>query len=163
MTTISLKRSKELVTLSGNHHEGLLIVWKIRQGIRLSVSNTRISNFVLHAYSNYLKPHFAEEEEVLFVRLSTDDELRAKAESEHVALNTIVVRLSDAAEVATADDLEAFAKLLERHIRFEERILFPYAEKVISNKDLSGIGNLLEAMHKQQGKLIWNDSFWVKG
>jgi hemerythrin-like domain-containing protein len=39
-----------------------------------------------------------------------------------------------------SNDIASFASLLEQHIRFEERIYFPEAEKVLSVEVLEQIG-----------------------
>lgn len=40
----SIKRTKALQPLSRDHHHGLLLCWKIRQGIKLNVEPERIKN-----------------------------------------------------------------------------------------------------------------------
>lgn len=156
-----IKRDKNLVWLSRDHHEGLLIVWKIRQGISFSIPNNRITDFVLHAYTAHLEPHFIEEEELLFVKLPENEPQRLKAESEHAAIRKMVAALRPDAE-STVADLEAFANLLEAHIRFEERVLFPYIEKEILPEALTIIGSQLEADHSTKKPFIWQDEFWIK-
>ncbi|MEJ7676611.1 MAG: hemerythrin domain-containing protein [Segetibacter sp.] len=157
-----IKRDRNLVWLSRDHHDGLLMVWKIRQGIRFNVSNTRINNFAASAFRSELEPHFYEEEDLLFINLPESDALRVKAESEHAAIREIAAALKPGTE-STDADLEAFANLLEAHIRFEERILFPYIEKEISAEMLDIIGSQLEAEHLTKKPFVWQDEFWIKG
>jgi len=130
-----IKRSKYLIWLSRDHHDGLLIVWKIRQGIRNSVTVNRITDFVVNAFAKDLEPHFQEEEKLLFSKLRIDDTLRLRAEDEHGAIRKMLAALPSATE-AVVTDLEAFANLLEAHIRFEERTLFPYIEKELTPEEL---------------------------
>jgi hemerythrin-like domain-containing protein len=52
--------------------------------------------------------------------------------------------------------------LLEEHIRFEERILFPYLEKLIPREELDEIGLQLEEDHAKKACLTWTDEFWIK-
>ena len=53
-----IKRRKELVPLSRDHHNGLLLCWKIRTGIRTEIDYTRISQYVLYFFEHDLKEHF---------------------------------------------------------------------------------------------------------
>lgn len=156
-----IKRNQNLISLSRDHHNGLLIVWKIRQGIRFGVSNTRINDFVVSAFKSELEPHFYKEENMLFIQLPENDAMRLKAEDEHAAMRKMAAALKPVAE-ATVADLEAFANLLEAHIRFEERILFPYVEKENSPEQLQIIGSQLEADHGTKEAFTWHDEFWIK-
>ena len=42
-----IKRHQAIVSFSKDHHFGLLLVWKIRQGLKKSIDPVRISNYVL--------------------------------------------------------------------------------------------------------------------
>jgi iron-sulfur cluster repair protein YtfE (RIC family) len=161
MTPAPIKRNKNLVLLSHDHHDGLMIAWKIRQGLRFLVSSIRIADFVVHAFATHLQPHFIEEEELLFVKLLSNDELRVKAEGEHAAIRSKVAALQPTSH-ATNQDLEEFAKLLEDHIRFEERILFPYLEQQVNDEDLEAIGAALKFQHTNKCAFNWEDKFWAK-
>jgi hemerythrin-like domain-containing protein len=160
MTPTPIKRNKNLVLLSHDHHDGLMIVWKIRQGFRFLISNVRIADFIVNAFATHLQPHFIEEEELLFVQLSPQDELRIKAEGEHAAIRNKVAALQPTSE-AKVEDLEEFAKLLEEHIRFEERTLFPYIEQHINDEDLEKIGAALKLQHTNKCAFTWEDKFWI--
>lgn len=161
MTPTPIKRNKNLVLLSREHHDGLLIVWKIRQGLRFSVQNERIADFVIHVFNINLKPHYIIEEELLFVSLPENDELRLKAEDEHAALKKKVSAMQPSFE-ATNHLLEQFATLLEDHIRFEERVLYPHIEKEVGSDELERIGLELEKRHKKAKATKWKDEFWVR-
>jgi len=158
---VPIKRSKNLIWLSRDHHDALLIVWKIRQGIRLAVSNMRMENFVANAFQKELEPHFVEEEGLLFAKLAADHELRLRAEEEHAGIRKMAAVLQPGTE-ATVAALEAFCNLLEAHIRFEVRVLFPYIEQEISPEELDLAGNRLEAEHLIKEPFVWKDEFWVK-
>jgi hemerythrin-like domain-containing protein len=156
-----IKRSKSLVWLSRDHHDGLLIAWKIRQGIRNEIANARIADFVVNAFAEDLQPHFQDEENLLFLQLPKNDELRLKAEEQHAAIRDKIAALKSDAEVS-AVSLQEFANLLEEHIRFEERILFPYLEKTITPPELELVANQLEASHSKKKAFTWRDEFWAR-
>jgi hemerythrin-like domain-containing protein len=66
---------------------------------------------------------------------------------------------ADAASSASA--LNAFAKLLETHIRFEERMLFPHIEQLASEAMLEQAGKKLQK-EAPVTKSDWPDSFWIE-
>jgi hemerythrin-like domain-containing protein len=161
MNPTPIKRSKNLIPLSKDHHEGLLTVWKIRQGFRNETAEKRIADFVLHAFETHFDPHFIEEEELLFSQLQDDDKLLVKATEQHAAIRKMVAELKTSATPTTAQ-LEAFADLLEQHIRFEERELFGHLESEVAEEVMNAIGVQLIAIHNQQQPLDWKDEFWIR-
>jgi quercetin dioxygenase-like cupin family protein len=88
------------------------------------------------------RPHFRDEEERFFPLLVGADEpateLLGRALLEHQHLYALVSDLE--AGVAAGDSLEKtmrqLAQTLEEHIRFEERTLFPFIEKVAPDEVL---------------------------
>jgi hemerythrin-like domain-containing protein len=160
-TPTPIKRDKSLVLLSRDHHQGLMLVWKIRQGIQLNVAYSRAVAYVINVFDTDLQPHFVEEETLLFNKLKTEDELRRKAEDEHA-----VIRKKIAAFKTTiapqVSDLVGFARLLEEHIRFEERILFPHLEKVLQRDELDKIGEQIRQDYANKKCVVWTDEFWLK-
>src|SRR5690606_29393366 len=79
----------------------------------------------LDFYRDDLAPHFEAEDVVVVPALraaTADAEVAlARLADEHRRLRDMVAELD-----ASAERLEAFAELLESHIRFEERELFPF-------------------------------------
>ena len=155
-----IKRDKSLVTLSRDHHDGLMLVWKIRQGISLQIDNERIATYVVNAFDQELQPHFIEEEGLLFIQLAPVDDLRVRAENEHGEIREKIASFRSSTPLTS--DLLNFAALLEAHIRFEERVLFPELEQVIPREQLDEIGKQLEQEHATKHCLTWLDEFWVK-
>ena len=156
-----IKRDKSLLLLSRDHHDGLLVVWKIRQGIRLNIEKERIADFVINSFEQKEAPHFSEEEQLLFAKLPVNDEWRLQAETDHAAIRNAVATLKSGNKI-TIDDLEAFANMLEAHIRFEERTLFPHFEKTVSPEVLEETGQLLAADYRNKTPFVWKDEFWIK-
>jgi hemerythrin-like domain-containing protein len=85
----------------------------------------------------------ARAEEELLGRLITGPDM-SRLREEHGELS----RLIEAARSGRPGDqrghLSAFADLLERHVRWEERELFPYAEGHVDEATLATIGGELE-------------------
>lgn len=157
-----LKRDKNLVWLSREHHDALLLVWKIRQGIMLSAAFTRIVDYIVYFVDEELEPHFQSEEKFVFPELSVHDGNRLKAEDQHRQLRNYFTDFQKRA-VVSEQNLSSFADLLEEHIRFEERMLFPIVQQQLSPYRLENIGKSLVAFQTSKKCLIWKDEFWKKG
>lgn len=152
-----IKRNPAIVRFSREHHYGLLLVWKIRQGLRLAVAPERIGQYVAYAFGYELEPHFQAEETLLFSRLPDDNELGIQAAEEHRLLRSQVAQLHE--QPADEPLLRAFAQALENHIRFEERTLFNYLQDHLTAEILSAI----EAAHPPLDHAaceLWADRFW---
>lgn len=155
-----IKRDKSLVILSRDHHDGLMLVWKIRQGIAMQVESARIANYVADRFDHELEPHFIEEESFVFLKLAPANELRIRAEKEHAEIRERIVAFRSATPAPPA--LLNFASLLESHIRFEERVLFPELEQTITREELDVMGKQIEQAHAAKTCPSWQDEFWIK-
>ena len=150
-----IKRSKELAPFSREHHEGLLFVWKIRQGIRNGIANYRIADYCQGFWKNHLAPHMAKEEEILPSVLSPEHPMMQKMLSEHEAIKEQIAALQDHSYY---QGLEHLAKVVEYHIRFEERQLFKLIEQLAAPQQLQE----LEEAHKENANVAeWADAFWL--
>lgn len=152
-----IKRSEEMKLLSRDHHFGLLFSWKIKQGIAKNVATIRLKNYLNFFWSQHLKGHFLDEEVLLFNRVEAKEPcLQAKKDHEQI------VNLIDGANTASEGDYVAYEKLiavLNDHIRFEERVVFPHLEKVLTKITLNGIGHFLEKQHHEFVD-DYQDEFW---
>jgi len=152
-----IKRHPALVSFSKDHHFGLLLVWKIRQGLDKAVNPGRISNYVLYFFEQDLEKHFKQEEQLLYSELQNDDLLKKEAESDHEAIINLVAAIRKRKNDSTL--LNQLADELERHIRFEERELFIHLQNKIKANDLERIAKRFPV----SGKAIdeeWKDVFW---
>ena len=144
--------------LSREHHDGLLLVWKIKTGLSKAIEAKRIADYVVFFYVSNLETHFKIEEKYVFSLLPEDNVLRVKAESQHNEIKEMVSTLKLA---YNKENLLQFADLLERHIRFEERELFNFIEQ-------NAVPELLLAAtaatdkHASSNKQYWSDEFWAK-
>jgi len=154
-----IKRNEAIVALSKDHHFALLLIWKIREGLRNSIAPERISKYAFHFYETDLVGHFKDEEELLFIKLDALDPLRIQAENEHKLIHQSVDELRK--NPTDTNLLERFAVILEKHIRFEERILFNQLQEIIPVDQLNEIANALKSRENKSGEL-WKDVFWTK-
>lgn len=153
-----IKRNPAIITFSKDHHFALLLVWKIRQGLKKEIEPSRIINYVAHFFDTDLIFHFEEEKTLLFSKLPSDNLLRLQAEEEHKLIQFEIDALRK-----NSDDkmgIENFANILEKHIRFEERELFNYLQEIFSEDELSEIAEAMEARTREH-EIAWKDEFWL--
>lgn len=155
---MALKRNENLISLSREHHYGLLFCWKIRQGLKKEVALERIRPFVAHFWENHLSNHFKKEEETLFSK--GENKLYDSAEEEHTLIESAIDKIVSG-EHNTEYDYTSLANLIEKHIRFEERSLFPSIEKTLSSDDLAKIGKQLNVGEVEDTEVPYNDEFWI--
>ena len=152
-----IKRSKQLTPLSHDHHEGLLFAWKIRQGIKNGTDINVIAKYAHWFWQNHLEEHFREEAQILAPHLPRENEMVKQMFDEHREIKSIL----DGGDIANENLLLALAQTVDDHIRFEERQLFPFAEKTIPEKEL-------DLVHQQLTDQVassetWEPEFWVRG
>lgn len=155
---IPQKRHHAIVSFSKDHHFGLLLVWKIRQGLNNAVDPERISNYVTFFFKEDLEKHFREEEQLLFSKLPVRDVLRKQAEADHQAIYKLVAAIEKDKDDAVL--LNQLAYELEKHIRFEERELFNHIQENITAGDLEKIAERFSNSCKGIDEK-WEDMFWT--
>lgn len=150
-----IKRSNELSPLSRDHHEGLLLGWKIRQGLKNGTTHEAIGNYVQWFWKFHLDKHFNDEEKLLAPLLPGDNTLIQQMFNEHTVLRNMVNenRWDEAS-------LSSFASLLNDHIRFEERVLFPLIEQLATKDQLESVASQLAEGSHDAG--TWSDEFWLR-
>ncbi|MCL6523500.1 MAG: hemerythrin domain-containing protein [Thermoflavifilum sp.] len=156
-----IKRHQAIQQLSRDHHFALLFCWKIRQGLQLGIEANRIAKYVGYFHTHYLIPHFQEEEKILFVHFSQDEKVQLAIEQHH-RIQYLVERIVKQSHVDT-QLFNELADSLDAHVRYEERELFTYLEKQLSERQLQQIGDQLKAA--QETHLIedrFDDAFWIK-
>lgn len=148
-----IKRHEALKPLSREHHHGLLLCWKIRQGIKLEVEPQRMKNYTDWFKKIYLYPHFEAEEEFVFPVLGDENQHVKKALAEHRRLKRL---FDDDGEIIKA--LSLIEEELDGHIRFEERILFNEVQQVASPEQFEEIERKHHAIPFSDDD--WKDHFW---
>jgi len=158
-TSTPIKRHETIVQCSREHHYGLLLVWKIKQGIQKNIDPERISSYVLYFFENDFREHFRNEEDNLFSKLTDDNSLKIQALQEHQQIYSLIETIRN--EKNSYPLLVQFSALLEKHIRFEERILFSHIQEVVPENDLL---NIPAHHHTDSNRVddLWTDHFWEK-
>jgi hypothetical protein len=144
-----MKRSRELKPLSSEHHQALLVAFQLKKGLAGHAESAGapkdlpgLLSLARRFEEQIFRTHARAEEDLLGRIIQAGDMERLRAE--HVEMT----RLLELARTARPGDLRAhlgaFADLLERHVRWEERELFPYAEDHVDEATLATIGGELK-------------------
>jgi hemerythrin-like domain-containing protein len=152
-----IKRSKQLTPLSKDHHDGLLFAWKIKQGLKSGADIKLIAEYAQWFWKNHLQEHFREEEQILAPHIPADNELLKQMFDEHDEIEAMIYINENIPDAILLGNL---AQAIDDHIRFEERQLFPYAEKIIPEKELNLVYEQLPKEKLECEK--WEKEFWVK-
>lgn len=149
----ALKRDAALIPLSREHHEGLLLCWIIGTGLKKGVELSRIKAYTDWFFEHKLAPHFEEEEKFIFPLLGNEDELIQRALEDHKRLRAL---FNDTENLE--DSLRKIDEELEKHIRFEERVLFGEIQKRVPKETLELAGKNIPENKVVQN---WKDEFWL--
>jgi hemerythrin-like domain-containing protein len=134
-----VKRHPHLQPLSDDHHTALVLARRMRRAAEEAGDPAGLAKTWEDARASFareLAPHFRVEEEQLFPPLADAGEtaLVARAREDHACLRQLI------GSAPTAANAVAFGKRLHRHVRFEERELFPRAEAILSLPVLEAAG-----------------------
>lgn len=146
---MAVKRSRELRPLASEHHQALLVAFQIKKGIAGHAETAGaprdldgLAALARRFEESVFLVHIQAEEELLGRHLSPADARRLT--EEHRQLRDLLVEARSARQASRRAPLLAFADLLERHVRWEERELFGRLEESLAPGDLAAIGHGLE-------------------
>jgi hypothetical protein len=151
-----LKRTMALQPLSREHHDALLFVWKIRQGLEQSVSPARLADYCNWYWTTHLQQHMYHEEKTLTKVLPIENPLMNNMIDDHSAIR---IKMEQVIDDPSWESVRRLAQIIYYHVRFEERSLFPAIEKIATLDQLSQISKALE--HPESSS-EWADTFWLK-
>jgi iron-sulfur cluster repair protein YtfE (RIC family) len=145
-------RHPSLIPLSYDHHHGLALALRCRKQALGQIKplgseglRARAKEF-LAFYANNLVAHFRAEEEILFPLLRSvtpeSNELIDELVRDHEQIRQATTRLEN--DVGLAKLVFDLGDLLERHIRKEERELFPLFEERVKAADAEALGEELK-------------------
>jgi iron-sulfur cluster repair protein YtfE (RIC family) len=149
-----IKRHEALKPLSREHHHGLLLCWKIREGVKRNVEIGRIKDYIDWFETRYLDPHFEAEEQYIFPVLGNENALVQRALAEHRRLRRLFNQ-----EVEVFKAIHAIEEELDLHIRFEERTLFNKIQEVATPKEYAEIEERHHSINFSDDE--WKDHFWA--
>lgn len=146
------RRHPSLIPLSHDHHHGLVMALRLtRRRSRAPESKWPLdlpsqAEETIAFYRRELLPHFHAEEGILFPRLAPflppQETVVSDLIAEHKEMGSLVAELRVGLHRGNHLDeiLPRFGSLLERHIRTEERRLFPLFEGRIPAEEAQRIG-----------------------
>lgn len=137
-----MKRCPQLAALSRDHHHALVLARRCGRSATVDddVDLAAAWGDARDALARELAPHFQIEERVLLPQLAAAGEIALvdRTRREHEQLRALIVGED------TRAGLQQLGELLAAHVRFEERELFPAAERALSEVTLAAIGVALE-------------------
>jgi hemerythrin-like domain-containing protein len=141
-----VKRAEELAPLSHDHHQALFVAMRLKRAEDLGAGD---------AFTEFIEgkgeEHFHEEETILLPAWAAADPeadlaMVARVLSEHVELRAAGRRLR--ARGLSLAELHGLGELLDAHVRFEERELFPLIERRLDGASLRRLGAEIAAAHE---------------
>ena len=150
-----MKRNPALYTLSHDHHQGLILAQQLKKGAPqykgMPSTLEDKKEYTLSFYKTELVKHFQDEEIILFHAVKNKnaelDKLIDEIISEHRKMESLVKDLEKTKHLE--DVLDELGKLLEKHIRKEERELFIEIEKILSDDELRIISEKVSVSRNQ--------------
>jgi hemerythrin-like domain-containing protein len=158
-----MKRKKEFVTLSWEHHDGLVFAFRLQQGVKKEADPKIVRQYILETWDSALDHHFWQEEHILTTPLNESNAGQKKLQrmlDEHSYFRGVIEEFRKE-EIADPQKIHEFADHLNKHIRFEELDLFPFLEGTLSDLKLNAIGDFLNEHHKKPAKCR-TQAFWAK-
>jgi len=138
-----MKRHKALRSLSQEHHRGLMLAQLIKtgspkyKGLPCGLEAKKI--YTIKFYDENLIPHFRKEEQVLFplsrAKSMDLENIVRELINQHKKISLLIDMLKRTIEPNKV--LDELGRLLQNHIRKEERELFEIIQKVFSKDELS--------------------------
>jgi hemerythrin-like domain-containing protein len=154
---MAVKRSRELRPLSREHHQALLVAFQLKKALaghaEAAGAPRDLDGLVALARrfeESVFSVHITAEEELLGRHLGAEDARRLR--DEHRELRKLLADAQAGRKDGRRAPLAAFADLLERHVRWEERELFDRCETAIGPDDLAVVGRELEMRLAVGGK-----------
>jgi len=126
-----------LQRLSDDHHQALVLARRVRRGSSAAseADFDALAQEAKRRFEAELEPHFSVEEKRLFPVLATrgESQLTLRAVEDHTELRRLV------RDTWSRQSALRIGELLDQHIRFEERSLFPRAEALLSDAELVAV------------------------
>lgn len=138
-----MERHRALHSLSHDHHHGLILAQLIKKGSpqykNLPNTTEGKKDYSIRFYNYKLIKHFEDEEKILFpVVNGKNDEIDNLIEEiiiEHKKIKLLINQLESDEDVEST--LDELGRILESHIRKEERDLFMKIQAILTKDELT--------------------------
>ena len=121
-----IKRHEALQPWSREHHQGLLLSWKIKKGFALNLDPKRIKDYCDWFWKTHLIPHFETEEKYIFPILGEENHLIEQALDDHGQLKAMFEQTE--ADTDVLSQIESLLNLPGGVRRSDLRILHTQGE-----------------------------------
>ena len=146
-----MKRHESLIPISRQHHGGLLTARLLQHGAPpykgMPTTPEAKRDYVIDFLKTHLKPHFILEENTVFIlALEASEDLALQVrqlQEQHLLLEKLILALPSIPASELPDKLHETGKLLEQHIRQEERIFFEQLQQELSEIKLKELQKLV--------------------
>lgn len=124
--------NERLEELSAEHRLAQNLVLRIRDELRRGMLDEQLFSTIVRRFDQELDRHFASEEAILVPNLvsGVGCDLASRLVAEHQMLRALMGDIRKG-EVAA---LRAFADVLDAHVRFEERELYPACKSLLADR-----------------------------
>ena len=144
-----MKRSEALQPLSRDHHRALEAALKLKRAGDGDAD--RVAREFLEFWHEHGSLHFRVEEEVLLPGAAPEvdptDERVVRVLTDHVEIRRRAGALEDGAGVSSAE-LNELGRILDDHVRHEERVLFPLIEERLDAEALAALAAGVDAAER---------------
>lgn len=139
-----MKRNPHLKPLSQQHHEGLIIVHQLKQGLAQHADPEAMREYAVAAWDDHLHDHCELEETHLLpeLRRLSAHKYAWRLVLDHEFIRDLIDRLRTP-HARCRSTLSVLVEVLGNHIRFEERELFPFVEYQLDETRLGRIARYL--------------------
>ena len=147
-----MRRHESIVPISRQHHRGLLTARLLQHGAPpykgMPETPEAKRDYTLNFLQQHLLPHFKLEEETVFkLAPEVSEELAQQTkqlQEQHQHLEQLIIALPDATRVELPDRLHKIGKLLEQHIRHEERVFFEQLQQELPDEKLKALQQMVQ-------------------
>ncbi len=143
-----MKRHEALAPLSRDHHSALILAQLLKKGAPaykdLPAGPKEKADYAKQQFEADIKRHFQQEETILEKVKGSHhdiDDIAAEILQEHQQLTALFLSLDTTADLEDVSD--RLGKALEKHIRKEERVLFPLLQQHCSEELLKEVHEIL--------------------
>ena len=133
-------RDANLYVFSHEHHHALIFASRLKKAAKTDAET--IGNYIRHFWKDYLHAHFENEERYLLPHL-TDKTLKTRLLDEHKLIKNTVEQVQQRKE-NPIKIAETLAELIRNHVKFEEKLLFPWIQQHLTGEQLGKIGQNLQ-------------------
>ena len=140
-----MRRSEFLQALSREHHQGLYVALQLIRATPDTQEEARRA--FLEFWRTEGRQHFRIEEEILLPAYArhrpVDEPAVVRVLTDHIELRRLATDVGDE-QTASVDRLHELGSKLQRHIRHEERTLFPAIERALPDGERQQLADELE-------------------